>query len=622
MWSPVRAVVLALSNGAPGADTTTCVPTVYTCENGTAKSGTPSATARYTCENGTAKSGTPSGGANVVDCQSCKSGFKLNGDAGADTTTCVIDTTDTTKPTFTAGPTLDTSTDTTATITLTAREAGKLFWVLYLVGTPAPADAAALIAAASGGTAGEQRSGASATVTTAEETLTITGLTAATSYDFYAVLQDGAANTGDVSTKLTITTAAIYTCTDGMPKAGTHSGASNRDACQSCNSGFKLSGEAGATNTTCEATVYSCPANGIAKSGRTDTTADQVVCATCNPGFKQMAPHGGVIGANGTTCMAIKYICTNGTVIKTGAPTTGNTDVEACSSCNNRFKLMGTAGADNTTCVATTYSCSNGAAKTGSPAGHADKMYCASCTDSTHVVAAGACVPNNQFTLHPNGVTIVCPGVVDGATGDIGGTTYTKEATADITAANAATTCTSGVSDMSSLFKGEISFSGNISHWDTSKVTDMSNIFETALRFDADISHWDVSKVTDMGSMFYAAASFNQDIGEWDVSEVIDMGDMFRDAQKFNHDISSWKVGKVANMEGMFIGTLAFNQDIGSWDVSNVRNMGSMFYTATAFNQDLSGWCVSHISTVPSLFATEAFKFNAAKPNWGAECSP
>ena len=78
---------------------------------------------------------------------------------------------------------------TTAAVTLTASEAGKLFWVLYADGTAAPTDVSAFITAASG-SAGAARSGASETVTPAEKTVTLSGLTAGTTYDFYAVLQD------------------------------------------------------------------------------------------------------------------------------------------------------------------------------------------------------------------------------------------------------------------------------------------------------------------------------------------------------------------------------------------------------------------------------------------------
>ena len=594
--------------------------TVYTCSNGAAKTDNPAGNSDvegcsscdsgyklggtggddcvatvYTCENGTAKSGKPNTNADVVACTSCMRGYKLSGAAGEDTTACVEDST---APTFNPAPMVDGSpNENSATVKLTSDEAGTLFWVLY-TDTTVVANAAALIkdvtADPKPSTVVARSAPAGVAVTTAEATVTLTGLAPKTSYDFYAVLQDAAGNT-TLSAKLDIATATGYTCTDGMPKTGSPGGSDNVGACQSCNSGFKLMGDAGVNGTTCVATVYTCPANGTAK---------------------------------------------------TGSPA-GNSDVAECAECDNRYKLVGGA------CEATVYTCSNGTAKAGSPIGHADRIYCASCTDNTHVVAAGACVPDNQFTLHPNGVTIVCPGVADDATGDIGGTTYTKRTAATIKAdpAKAATTCTSGITDMSNLFFNKRTFNGNISHWDTSSVTDMTFIFAgdrdfnqdiglwdtsnvTVMAsmfnnsiiqgavFNQDIGGWDVSKVSDMGGMFLGLRDFNQDIGNWDVSKVTDMQGMFNSATAFNQDIGGWDVSKVASMKDMFVGTIAFNQNIGDWDVSKVTNMNSMFFGATDFNQDLSGWCVFGIKTAPSSFATGATAFTAGNmPNWGAACS-
>ena len=257
------------SGGAIGDVGTTCVATQYTCTDGTEKDGSPAGNddvgacqschdgfklngdagavnttcvaTQYTCTDGTEKDGSPAGNADVGACQSCHDGFKLNGDAGAVNTTCVVDTTDTTKPTFTTPPTLKSGsvTGTGAEITLTASEPSTLFWVLYADGAITTAPSAAALIAAASGNAGVQRSGDTVTVGTTEATLTLTGLSAITSYDFYAVLQDGAANTGAVAT-LDITTPAIYTCTNGIPKAGTHAGTSNQEKCQSCDSGLAV----------------------------------------------------------------------------------------------------------------------------------------------------------------------------------------------------------------------------------------------------------------------------------------------------------------------------------------------------------------------------------------------
>ena len=122
-----------------------------------------------------------------------------------------ITTPDKTPPTFSVAPMVDSSTDTTATLKFTASEAGKLFWVLYADGTPAPADAAAVIGAASANTVGLKQSVADEPVTTAEKTVAITGLDASTTYNFYAVLQDSAGNNGALSAKVEITTAATDT---------------------------------------------------------------------------------------------------------------------------------------------------------------------------------------------------------------------------------------------------------------------------------------------------------------------------------------------------------------------------------------------------------------------------
>ena len=205
---------------------------------------------------------------------------------------------DTTAPTFTVAPAIEsgTLTESTVTVTLTANEAGKVFWVLYASTDASPDTAAALIAAASGTSAGEQRSGTDVTVDTTEKKVALTSLTPGTSYTFYAVLQDSADNTGELSPQLKITTIAVYTCENGIAKTGNPSGTSNIVACQSCKSGFTLSGAAGADTTTCVQ----------------DTTT--------------------------------RYTCNNGTPVD-GTPSGGST-IEECKSCNNGFTLT------NTKCIA------------------------------------------------------------------------------------------------------------------------------------------------------------------------------------------------------------------------------------------------------------------------------
>ena len=239
-------------------------------------------------------------------------------------------------------------------------------------------------------------------------------------------------------------------------------------------------------------------------------------------------------------------------------------------------------------------------------------------------VSAMASVTISTFHLAANGVTVMCTDADVGETGTVGGVVYTKRSKAQIDVlvdaedhAPLATTCTSGVTDMSSMFREATSFNGDIGSWDVSSVTDMYAMFYNADVFNQDIGSWDVSGVMTMAHMFYNADAFDQDIGSWDVSSVTDMEGMFYYASTFNGDISSWDVSSVTDMSSMFRLATAFNADIGSWDVSSVTNMYAMFYRANAFNQDLSGWCVSLITSKPTGFDTSANSWVLARPVWG-----
>ena len=239
---------------------------------------------------------------------------------------------------------------------------------------------------------------------------------------------------------------------------------------------------------------------------------------------------------------------------------------------------------------------------------------------------AGACASirdseEDGFYLHPNGVTVLCPDAAVGDTGLVDGVTYTKynrDGLFGLRTSNPAAlefACTSGVTNMSSLFQSLTSFNEDISRWDTSSVTDMTFMFFFASSFNQDIGSWDVSQVTDMSPMFYFASSFNQDIGRWNVSSVTNMKNMFNGASAFNQNIGNWNTSAVTDMYGMFDAASSFNQDIGNWNTGRVTDMTYMFQSASSFNQDIGRWDVRQVRDMPAMFAG-ASSFNQDISGW------
>ena len=206
-----------------------------------------------------------------------------------------------------------------------------------------------------------------------------------------------------------------------------------------------------------------------------------------------------------------------------------------------------------------------------------------------------------DFYLNTNGVTCMCPDASVGDTGVVNGITYTKRTRNEITPQNAATTCTSGITDMSYLFR-QVIFNEDISSWDVSNVTDMREMFAESFSFNQPIGFWDVSSVTVMNGMFFMSSAFNQPIGDWDVGQVTDMSGMFNEGS-FNQPIDNWDVSNVTQMSGMFYSNSAFNQPLNSWNTSNVGNMLSMFSYASSFNQDLNNWNLSNVVQMAEMFA-------------------
>jgi surface protein len=221
----------------------------------------------------------------------------------------------------------------------------------------------------------------------------------------------------------------------------------------------------------------------------------------------------------------------------------------------------------------------------------------------------------NNFKLAGNGVTVDCQEASIGESGVVNGVEYTAINNATLKGLTAENdferSCTSHITDMSSLFVSLSSFNGNIGSWDTSNVTNMSSMFGSSYNgagyFNKDISKWDTSNVTNMTGMFAGSVLFDQNINDWDTSKVVNMRAMFMETGAFNQDLSSWDTSNVKNMSIMFRESV-YNQDISGWDTSSVTDMGFMFKDSVNFNQNLSGWNVSVVNKINEFSSGAGFE--------------
>ena len=197
------------------------------------------------------------------------------------------------------------------------------------------------------------------------------------------------------------------------------------------------------------------------------------------------------------------------------------------------------------------------------------------------------------FYLHPNGVTILCPNASVGAVGTVDGVTYTKVNRNSLMAKrdageNLAYVCTSGITDLSSMFRKKYTtnpaVSSDISSWDTSDVTSFSRIFANT-DFNQDISNWDTGEVTNMYNAFQNAWEFNQDISGWNTEKVVSMRQTFRLAKKFNQDISGWQIPLVNDMRGFLKQTEVFDQDLSGWNVTGVTQCAQFILNAQSMSE-------------------------------------
>ena len=149
-----------------------------------------------------------------------------------------------------------------------------------------------------------------------------------------------------------------------------------------------------------------------------------------------------------------------------------------------------------------------------------------------------------------------------------------------------------------------------IGQWDVSRVTDMSDLFRGQLTFTESLNEWNVSNVTNMNRMFEDCYRFNSPLNKWNVSRVTNMGSMFQNCFHFNQPFfneelnRTWDVSNVQNMGSMFMNCWDFNQPLNDWNVSNVLDMREMFKYCSDFNQPLNNWTINPEANTFEMFTS------------------
>jgi surface protein len=127
-----------------------------------------------------------------------------------------------------------------------------------------------------------------------------------------------------------------------------------------------------------------------------------------------------------------------------------------------------------------------------------------------------------NFQLASNNKTITCDGASVNSTGVVNGKTYTKVNRSTLVTMitngdDLSCVCTSGITDMSSLFNNK-NTTYDISSWDTSDATNMQGIFQNSGSLaNSDPGYWDVSSLQDQNSVnnMFDGTDMTQDLSYW-----------------------------------------------------------------------------------------------------------
>lgn len=140
----------------------------------------------------------------------------------------------------------------------------------------------------------------------------------------------------------------------------------------------------------------------------------------------------------------------------------------------------------------------------------------------------------------------------------------------------------------------------HIDAWNTSGVVDMSELFRNCYNFNADLSRWDMRSISSLHSAFANCHSFSSDLSEWQLNEnLTDLSNLFANTTKFNANLNHLDLTHVKVFDRMFEGSnwnnggielsvsIASDNSTNSWNTASAISYKAMFSRAHGFNQSL-----------------------------------
>ena len=114
-------------------------------------------------------------------------------------------------------------------------------------------------------------------------------------------------------------------------------------------------------------------------------------------------------------------------------------------------------------------------------------------------------------------------------------------------------------------------FNGDISSWDMSNITNVDSMFMGNVNFDGDLSNWNTAKVQTFIRMFNGATTFNQDLGSWSLAKATNLTDMLSNSglscANFDATLIGWATGGTAPQNIPF-GATGLSYDATNPDVA------------------------------------------------------